>query len=78
MIFFISDLKEERKVSYQEGKEFTTKNGMLFLETSALTGYNIKEAFELMAKEIIPKISPIKEEKKEIKEIKGKKEKIKK
>ena len=78
MIFFISDLKEERKVSYQEGKEFTTKNGMQFLETSALTGYNIKEAFELMAKEIIPKISPIKEEKKEIKEIKGKKEKIKK
>jgi GTPase SAR1 family protein len=61
LIFFISDLKEERKVSYQEGKEFTTKNGMQFLETSALTGYNIKEAFELMAKEIITKISPIKE-----------------
>ena len=48
---------------------------MQFLETSAVTGYNIKEAFELMAKEIIHKISPIKEE---IKLIKGKKEKIKK
>ena len=47
------DLKDKRKVSYQEGKDFAMKNNMLFLEASAKDNINIKEAFELLIEEII-------------------------
>ena len=50
------DLKDERKISYEEGEIFAKKNGMLFFETSAKTGININEIFENSCKEISKKI----------------------
>ena len=48
-----SDLEEKRKVTYQEGKDFATSNGMQFIETSAKTDSKVKDAFELLTQEII-------------------------
>ena len=48
-----SDLEDKRKVSYQEGKDFATSNGMQFIETSAKTDSKVKDAFELLTQEII-------------------------
>ena len=47
------DLEEKRKVSYQEGKEFASSNGMQFIETSAKTDTKVKDAFEMLTQEII-------------------------
>ena len=47
------DLEDKRKVSYQEGKDFATSNGMQFIETSAKTASKVQEAFELLTQEII-------------------------
>jgi Ras-related protein Rab-4B len=51
-----SDLEEERKVSYKEGHNFAIKNNIMFLETSAKTGFNINESFRKCANLIISKI----------------------
>lgn len=32
----------------EHGEEYAKKNGMIFLETSALEGHNIEEAFNVM------------------------------
>ena len=48
-----SDLEEKRKVTYQEGKDFATSNGMQFIETSAKADTKVKDAFELLTQEII-------------------------
>ena len=37
------DLEYNRKVSYEEGKEYADKNNMIFYETCALNGYNVLE-----------------------------------
>ena len=47
------DLESERKVSYQEGKEFAANNGMSFIETSAKADTKVNEAFELLTQDII-------------------------
>ena len=47
------DLEDKRKVSYQEGKDFATSNGMQFIETSAKNDTKVKDAFELLTQEII-------------------------
>ena len=46
------DLEENRVISYDEGNEFATKNGLIFEETSAKTGVGIEEIFLKSAKEI--------------------------
>ncbi|KAJ9475095.1 putative GTP-binding protein YPT31/YPT8 (putative) [Pseudozyma hubeiensis] len=46
-----------RQVSTQEAKEFAEKEGLLFVEASAKTGWNVKEAFALAAKDIHEKFS---------------------
>jgi len=51
-----SDLKEQRQVSYQEGKEFADSLGMQFLETSAKEKMNIDEAFITLTKAILPTV----------------------
>jgi len=48
-----TDLEDKRKVTYQEGKDFATSNGMQFLETSAKTASKVQEAFESLALEIM-------------------------
>ena len=50
------DLKEQRQVSYQEGKEFAESLGMQFLETSAKDKINIDEAFLTLTKAILPTV----------------------
>ncbi len=48
-----NDLEEKRQITYDEGKEFASINGMEFFETSAKTSYKVQEAFELLTKDII-------------------------
>lgn len=47
------DLDLNRKVTYEEGNQFAKLNGMMFIETSALTNQNVQDAFELFAKTTI-------------------------
>ena len=50
-------MKEEDKVvSYADGEAFAKANGLMFLETSAKTGYNVDNVFILTAREIIKRI----------------------
>jgi len=41
-----SDLKSNREVATEDAKAFAKKNGLLYIEASALDGENIKEAFQ--------------------------------
>ena len=43
------DLEDKRQVSYEEGEAFAKENGLMFLETSAKTAYNVVESFNLSA-----------------------------
>jgi len=51
------DLVKERIVTYQEGKEFATSNGMKFIEVSAKNNINVNEAFETLVEDILNNIS---------------------
>ncbi|KRZ67508.1 Ras-related protein Rab-4B [Trichinella papuae] len=52
----IKDLEDRREVTFMEASQFAQENGMLFLETSALTGENIEETFLRCARSILTKI----------------------
>lgn len=64
-----SDLAEERVVDYQEGVEMTNKlsekglSNVSYIETSALTGENIHDAFRLISYHYITKSKEIEENK---------------
>ncbi|EAR93958.1 small guanosine triphosphatase family Ras-related in brain (Rab) family protein (macronuclear) [Tetrahymena thermophila SB210] len=56
------DMKDQRKVSTQEGEELAQKYGVKFFETSALEGTNVIEAFKCIASQALQTIqasSPI-------------------
>ncbi|XP_003379538.1 GTP-binding protein yptV4 [Trichinella spiralis] len=53
------DLEDRREVTFMEGSQFAQENGMLFLETSALTGENIEETFLRCARSILTKIESV-------------------
>lgn len=42
-----------RQVTFEEGEAFAKENGLMFLETSAKTAYNVVEAFNLSAQTIL-------------------------
>mgnify|MGYP003577125627 CR=1 FL=1 len=42
-----------RKVSTEEATNFVKKYHLLYMETSAKTGYNVKEAFETLVESIL-------------------------
>ena len=45
------DLVEERVIDQESGMRFVEDNNLVaYLETSALSGMNVEEAFELLAK----------------------------
>eukprot|EP00826_Nyctotherus_ovalis_P040341 TRINITY_DN3971_c0_g1_i11.p3 TRINITY_DN3971_c0_g1~~TRINITY_DN3971_c0_g1_i11.p3 ORF type:complete len:103 (+),score=25.95 TRINITY_DN3971_c0_g1_i11:464-772(+) len=47
---------EEREVSTETAQNFAKLNGMEYIETSAKTGTNVKEAFDEMTKAIYLKV----------------------
>jgi len=49
-------LNRRRQVTYEEGESFAKENGLMFLETSARTAYNVEEAFNLSAQNILGNI----------------------
>ena len=51
-----NDLEHRRAVSTEEGKAFADKHGLIFMETSAKTAYNVEQAFLKTAEEIHSKI----------------------
>ena len=51
------DLENERKVTYKEGKDFATKNGIKFIEVSAKNNINVKEAFDILLEDILNTLS---------------------
>jgi Ras-related protein Rab-2A len=51
-----NDLEHKRAVSLEEGRAFADANGLLFMETSAKTAYNVEQAFLKTAEEIHDKI----------------------
>ena len=57
MPYFISgnkhDLDNQKKINYSQAKELANKWGCEYIETSAETNFNCKEAFEILAKKII-------------------------
>mmetsp|Transcript_26156 Transcript_26156/g.25770 ORF Transcript_26156/g.25770 Transcript_26156/m.25770 type:complete len:151 (+) Transcript_26156:74-526(+) len=52
-----ADLEAARKVSFDEAKNFAEGNGMGYIEVSAATGHNIHQAFELLTREMISKLT---------------------
>ena len=47
------DLEDKRQVTYEEGEAFAKENGLMFLETSAKTAFNVVESFNLSAQSIL-------------------------
>eukprot|EP00929_Paragymnodinium_shiwhaense_P118508 TRINITY_DN9041_c0_g1_i1.p1 TRINITY_DN9041_c0_g1~~TRINITY_DN9041_c0_g1_i1.p1 ORF type:complete len:269 (+),score=41.16 TRINITY_DN9041_c0_g1_i1:113-919(+) len=50
-----NDRPSDRQVSYEEGHAFAVNNGLHFLETSAVTGYMVDEAFTVTAQMVYRK-----------------------
>ena len=46
-----------RQVSFKEGQNLAKEHKLLFLETSAKTAYNVQEAFNVSAKDILDMIA---------------------
>jgi small GTP-binding protein len=47
------DLADSRAISTEEGKKFAKKNGFLYVESSALTGENVEQAYIALCKIMI-------------------------
>lgn len=47
------DLKESRQVSKEEAMSYAKQHGMNYIETSAKTGLNVKEAFDMLVQIIM-------------------------
>jgi small GTP-binding protein len=47
------DLTDSRAVSTEEGEDYAKKNGFLYVESSALTGKNVEEAYTALCKRMI-------------------------
>ena len=51
-----ADLKEDRKVDFNEAIQYAQEQGINYLETSAFTGENVADVFYMLAKQIVSKI----------------------
>ncbi|THD22248.1 RAS small monomeric GTPase Rab6 [Fasciola gigantica] len=54
-----TDLSEKRKVTTEEGERLAKDLNVMFIETSAKTGYNVKVLFRRIATELLDKEKPI-------------------
>jgi len=45
--------EDQRAVEYSQAKEFSRREGMEFLETSARDNVNVEEAFKVLAKQAL-------------------------
>ena len=45
-----------RKVSYEEGSKFAKDNGLVFMEVSAKTAYQVEDAFKKNSENLLEKI----------------------
>ncbi|KAI8141520.1 rab11 protein [Fennellomyces sp. T-0311] len=52
-----SDLSDERAVAHDEALQYAEKNGLMFMETSALDRTNVDKAFESLVHTIFDKLS---------------------
>ena len=55
------DLENERKVTHAEAKQLADSWGVEYIETSAKTNFNCKEAFEKLAQNIVGMKNPAKQ-----------------
>ncbi len=53
-----SDVRESREVSSEEGAGFARQIGVSYIETSAKTGHNITELFEMVAEQAYERYPP--------------------
>ena len=51
------DLDDQRIISVEEGQRYAKDNGLDFLETSALTGHNVNEAFFNTGNSILSRVN---------------------
>lgn len=51
------DLENIRDVSVEEGKSLAEREGLFFMETSALDSTNVRTAFEIVIREIYSNVS---------------------
>jgi len=51
------DLEAERQVPTEEGQKFADENGLVFMETSAMSAKNVERAFVSVANDVIKKIN---------------------
>lgn len=42
-----------RSVSFEEARQYADSNGAIYVETSARTGENVQEMFEIIAKKLL-------------------------
>ena len=54
-----NDMENERKVTYEQGRDFAQQYGMKFFETSAKNSTNVNEAFITMTQEVIKNMGNI-------------------
>ncbi|KAI7893642.1 Rab11A, rab family GTPase [Mucor mucedo] len=52
-----SDLEKDRAVTQEEAMDYAKKNGLMFMETSALDNVNVETAFETLIYNIFDKLS---------------------
>lgn len=50
------DLNETRQVSTEEAQAFALERGLLYIETSAKSGFNVQDSFTEIAREILRKL----------------------
>lgn len=53
-----TDLADKRQISFEQGEAKAKQYGVLFYETSAKAGYNIKALFKQIAGMLIPEAPP--------------------
>lgn len=57
-----SDEEAHRRVTYEQGKALAERNGFRFVETSAKSGLNVGQAFEVLSEDVVGRLVNILEQ----------------